>query len=113
MFNSKKKRQQNLIIKADHYAGYILFIVSVSLYFYWSKNFALWLLEAGEGDNQIMLFIMALTVCWFGSVLLMAQRLRFYLKYAPGLKSYAASIVPLLIIPAVWALLQVFNLIEI
>ena len=113
MFNSKKTRQRNLIVKADHYAGYLLFITSVSLYFYWSKNFGLLLFENGQGDKQILFFLIALAFCWLGSVILMLQRLRFNLKHFPGWRSYLASISPLLVIPAVWAMVQLFNLIEV
>lgn len=108
-----KDAPENTVRTVDRYLAYLLFIVSVSVFFYWTKDLGLALLERAPNDNQVHYFMMGLGVCWLGSIILIGQRLRFYLQYYPGLKPYFISITPLLIIPAVWALVELFNYLEV
>lgn len=108
-----KNRPETTLQKVDRFAAYLFFIASVSLYFYWSKDLGLLLLEKAPDDEQIHYFMMGLGICWFGSVLLIGQQLRRQLDTYPGWRPYFISITPLLIIPSVWLMLQLFNLIEV
>lgn len=109
----RKTKQRNFLNKVDHYAAYTLFTFSVVVYFWLSRNALLYLLDEDQTDANLPVFAFALGVCWLGSVIVMGGRLRFYLKNAPGWRSYVAALVPLLIVPAVWALLEVFRLVEV
>ena len=110
MFNRQKNKASTQLKQADHYAAYTIFITSVVLYFYLSRTFLLYLLDQ---DTTLTNLVIALIICWLISVGLMAHRLRFYLKHAPGYRSYLAAFFPAIIVPCVWALLEIFRFIEV
>jgi len=90
--------------------GYVLFIASVSGYaaqYLWTT-----LLEASPYDNQLYIYVVALAICWIGSVLLMWKWFRFYQYYWPGPWSFAVALLPLMILPLAWGCLQLIKLVE-
>lgn len=94
------------------FSGYVLFISSVSAYAYatqlaWTK-----LISASPYDNQLYIYVWSLAVCWLGSVLLMWKWFRFYQNYKPGLGSLIVAIIPLLILPLAYGVLQLIKLVE-
>ncbi len=93
--------------------GYLIFISSVSAYAYAAQYAWVKLLEASPYDDQLYVYVAALSVCWLGSVLLMWKWFRFYQNYRPGIGSLLLALLPILILPLAWGVLQIIKYIEI
>lgn len=92
--------------------GYLIFIASVSAYAYAAQYTWTQLLSASPYDNQLYVYVWALAVCWVGSVLLMWKWFRFYQNYRPGFGSLILALLPVLILPLAWAMLQGIKYLE-
>lgn len=93
--------------------GYVLFISSVAAYGYASQLAWTKLIGASPYDNLLYIYVWSLAVCWVGSVLLMWKWFRYYQNYQPGFRSLILSILPLLILPMAYSMLQVIKIIEV
>lgn len=93
--------------------GYLVFITSVSAYAYATQYVWLRLLEASPYDKQLYVYVWALAICWVGSVLLMWKWFRFYQNYRPGFGSLILALLPALILPAAWVMLQGFEYLDV
>ena len=93
--------------------GYVLFITSVAGYAYAAQYLWTQLLAASPYDDQLYYYVFALAVCWVGSVLLMWKWFRFYQNYRPGFGSLLLSLLPILILPLAWGMLQLIKYVEV
>jgi len=99
--------------KKTRFLGYLLFIASVGAYAYAAQYLWVQLIEAAPDDVQMYIYIGALTFCWLGSVLLLWKWFRYYQSFKPGLSSLIVAVLPALILPLAWGVLQVIKYVEI